>query len=573
MQRLRKQARQLGDNSAASADDAAGAQIIIAKAGGDIAAIEALTPVTLNMSLANRKTMEENAALLMGMKSAFQLANDNVAHIGDVLSMTMNKTHTKFEGLSNALTYVAPVAKNAGISLEETAAMVGALHDANITGSMAGTGSRAVISRLQAPTGKAYAAISELGVKTLDSKGNTRPIFTLLKEIKRSFDKNKLGSGQRAEYMKAIFGEEASSSASVLISAAAIGKLDRLTALLAASDGKTEALVKVMQDTLGGDLKELESAREAVGIDVYDEQEGALRKLIQTATRYVLKLDKWIQKNRELANTIGVIAASILGIIGIIGAIGLIAWPVVTGINAIIAAASLLSTIFIPICTGIISAVGAISWPVLAVAAVVAGTATLIITYWKPLWRFFSAMGKGLKIELDLFVERVNTTINGVWLALKQGASAFMAPIKQMGAAIADFLHIGSDFGKALSDALLLPLNMLDKLRSNIDWALEKLGLVSKESLVLDETADRTNTVVQANKYVPVAPAHSNINGYKPIVKASAPAYVDQSKNDYHINLNNLTSDPVVEQRLQRALEKYEQEKRARSRAFFAAEG
>lgn len=55
MQALRKQARQLGDNTAASADDAASAQIIIAKGGGDAAAIAAMTPVTLNLSLANKK--------------------------------------------------------------------------------------------------------------------------------------------------------------------------------------------------------------------------------------------------------------------------------------------------------------------------------------------------------------------------------------------------------------------------------------------------------------------------------------------------------------------------------------
>ncbi|WP_072277633.1 phage tail tape measure protein, partial [Salmonella enterica] len=81
MQALRKQARQLGDNTAASADDAASAQIIIAKGGGDAAAIAAMTPVTLNLSLANRKTMEENAQLLMGTKAAFQLSNDAAAHI------------------------------------------------------------------------------------------------------------------------------------------------------------------------------------------------------------------------------------------------------------------------------------------------------------------------------------------------------------------------------------------------------------------------------------------------------------------------------------------------------------
>ncbi len=168
------------------------AQIIIAKAGGDAAAIQAATPVTLNMALANRRTMEENAGLLMGMKSAFQLSNEQVSHIGDVLSMTMNKTAADFDGLSDALTYAAPVAKNAGVSIEEAAAMVGALHDAKITGSMAGTGSRAILSRLQAPTGQAYAAIKELGIKTADSKGNTRPIFTILKEMQASFDKNKL---------------------------------------------------------------------------------------------------------------------------------------------------------------------------------------------------------------------------------------------------------------------------------------------------------------------------------------------------------------------------------------------
>jgi TP901 family phage tail tape measure protein len=86
--------------------------------------------------------------------------------------------------------------------------MVGALHDAKITGSMAGRAA-GCNKRLQAPTGKAYDAIKELGVKTSDSKGNTRPIFTILKEMQASFEKNKLGTGQKAEYMKTIFGEEA----------------------------------------------------------------------------------------------------------------------------------------------------------------------------------------------------------------------------------------------------------------------------------------------------------------------------------------------------------------------------
>lgn len=392
MTALRKQARQLGDNTAASADDAAGAQIIIAKAGGDVDAIQAATPVTLNMALANRRTMEENAALLMGMKSAFQLSNDKVAHIGDVLSMTMNKTAADFDGMSDALTYAAPVAKNAGVSIEETAAMVGALHDAKITGSMAGTGSRAVLSRLQAPTGKAWDALKELGVKTSDSKGNTRPIFTILKEMQASFEKNRLGTAQQAEYMKTIFGEEASSAAAVLMTAASTGKLDKLTAAFKASDGKTAELVNIMQDNLGGDFKEFQSAYEAVGTDLFDQQEGALRKLTQTATKYVLKLDGWIQKNKSLASTIGIIVGGALALTGVIGAIGLVAWPVITGINAIIAAAGAMGAVFTTVGSAVMTAIGAISWPVVAVVAAIVAGALLIRKYWEPVSAFFGGV-------------------------------------------------------------------------------------------------------------------------------------------------------------------------------------
>lgn len=567
---LRKQARQLGDNTAASADDAAGAQIIIAKAGGDTAAIQAATPVTLDMALANRRTMEENAGLLMGMRSAFQLSNDKVAHIGDVLSMTMNKTAADFDGLSDALTYAAPVAKNAGVSIEETAAMVGALHDAKITGSMAGTGSRAVLSRLQAPTGKAYDAIKELGVKTADGKGDTRPIFTILKEMQRSFEKNNLGTGQRAEYMKTIFGEEASSAAAVLMTAASSGKLDQLTATLKASDGKTAELVKVMQDNLGGDFKEFQSAYEAVGTDLFDQQESSLRKLVQTATGYVLKLDGWIQKNKSLATTLGVISAAAIGVVGVIGAIGLVAWPVIIGINAIIAAAGALGAVFTTISGGVIAAIGAITWPVVAVAAAVVAGALLIRKYWEPVSAFFGGVIEGLMSAFapvgEMFAplapvfDGLGEKLRGVW----QWFKALIAPVKATQDTLNSCRNVGVMFGQALADALLMPLNAFNKLRSGIDWVLEKLGVINKESSSLDQTAAKASAATQ-NGY---SPAISSYNSYQPVTAPAGKTYIDQSRPTYQINVpGNGMPGGRLGNDLQDALEKYEREKRAKARA------
>ncbi|ECF7057680.1 phage tail tape measure protein [Salmonella enterica] len=574
MQALRKQARQLGDNSAASADDAAAAQIIVAKSGADKDGILAQTPAILNMSLANKKSMEENAALLIGTKSAFGLADDKASHIADVISMAINKSQASFEGLSDALTYVGPVAKDAGVSLEETAAMLGALHDGKITGSMAGTGGRAVLSRLQAPTGKAYDAIKELGVKTMDKKGNTRPIFTILKEIQASFKRNNLGTGQKAEYMKTIFGEEASSAASILMAAAASGKLDKLTATIKDSDSKTEELVKVMQDNLGGDFKEFQSAYEAVGTDLYDQQDSSLRQLTQTATRYVLKLDNWIKDNKELAETIGIIAGGALALIGIIGGIGLVAWPVVMGVNAIIAAAGVLGTVFTVAGSAIVTALGAITWPIVAVGAAIVAGALLIRKYWEPISAFFSGVIEGIMSAFapvgEMFAplapifDGLGERLRGVWQWFKD----LIAPVKATQETLDSCKNVGVIFGQALASALIAPLNVFNKLRSGVDWLLEKLGIINKESGNIDQTATRTNAAMQGNSYIPATSTYGGYQAYQPVTAPAGRSYIDQSKSEYNITLpGGVAPGHQLDRQLRDTLEQIERDKRARQRA------
>lgn len=541
---LRGQARQLGDTTAASADDAAAAQIIIAKSGADKDGILAATPTTLNMSLSNRRSMEENAALLMGVKSAFGLANDKVSHIGDVISAAMNKSAATFDGLSDTLTYAAPVAKNAGISVEETAAMAGALADAKITGSMAGTGSRAVITRLQAPTGKAHDAISELGVKTADRKGNMRPLFTILKEMQKSFVKNKLGDTQRAEYMKAIFGEEASSAAAVLMTAATSGKLDNLTKMLQTSDGKTEELVKVMQDNLGGDFKEFQSAYEAVGIDLFDQQESSLRQLTQTATKYVLKLDQWIQKNKGLSQTILKIAGGAVAIIGVLGAIGLVAWPVVMGINAIIAGASLLGTVFAAVGSGILTVLGALTWPIVGIAAAIVAGALLIRKYWEPISAFFSGVVEGLKAAFAP-VSEMFSQLMPVFDLLGQKLQAawkwfgdLIAPVTSTKESLDSCKNAGVEFGQALASVLTAPLNLFNAIGSKVDWLLEKMGLMKKESADMDANASKVNQYATGANGRGYSPSGGILTGGYAPVKAGGSNYTDQSQHTYQLDIN-----------------------------------
>lgn len=549
MKALRAQARQLGDTTAASADDAAGAQIVIAKGGGDAAAVQAVTPVTLNMALANKRTMEENAGLLMGMKSAFQLSNDKVAHIGDVLSMTMNKTAADFDGLSDSLTYVAPVAKNAGVSIEQAAAMVGALHDAKITGSMAGTGGKAVLSRLQAPTGEAFKAISELGIKTADSKGNTRPIFTILKEMEASMKRTKLGTGQQAEYMKTIFGEEASGAAAVLMTAASTGKLDQLTATFKASDGKTAELVQVMQDNLGGDLKELQSAYEAIGTDLFDQNDGSLRTLTQDTAALLLKVDNWIKANPELAGGMAKVAMGGLILAGALGAIGLVAWPLIMGVNALIAGAGFLGTAFSIAGGAIATALGAISLPIVAVGAAIVAGALLVRKYWEPIKAFIAGVAEGFSAAMgpisDAFsplkpvFEWVGNKIKELW----DWFGKLLEPVKSTQSELATAGEWGKKFGNMLAEALKLPGKALDDLRGGIDWVLQKLGIIDTKSDGLKDKVPSPDAVATGGAGVDTGGQQYNFayggGSYKPVPSPSVGGgYTDRSQNTYQYEIN-----------------------------------
>lgn len=442
--------------------------------------------------------------------------------------------------------------------------------------------SRAILSRLQAPTGKAFEAIKELGVKTSDDRGNTRPIFSILKEMQRSFEKNNLGTSQRGEYMKTIFGEEASSAAAVLMTAASTGKLDKLTAAFKASDGKTEELVKIMQDNLGGDFKEFQSAYEAVGTDLFDQQNDALRKLTQTATRYVLKLDGWITRNKSLATTIGVVAGGALALIGVIGGIGLIAWPVVMGINAIIAAAGLLGTVFTVAGGAIVTAVGAISLPVVAVAGAVVAGALLIRKYWEPISAFFSGVVEGLKAAFapvaEIFspltpvFDSIIEKLRGVW----QWFTDLIAPVKATQETLDRCKNVGVAFGKALADALTAPLNVFNSLSGKVGWLLEKLGVIKKESDGLDQTAAKASAAAgtQNGSYIPQTSVYGGYQMYQPVTAPAGRSYVDQSKREYNITLSGgVAPGTDLDRQLREAVEKLDREERARQRSSMRHDG
>ncbi|GMA55495.1 hypothetical protein GCM10025857_68520 [Alicyclobacillus contaminans] len=74
-----------------------------------------------------------------------------MSHIADVLAASANASAVSIGDIGQTLQYAAPVAKAAGVSLEQLAADIAVMGNAGIKGSDAGVALRAALVRLADP--------------------------------------------------------------------------------------------------------------------------------------------------------------------------------------------------------------------------------------------------------------------------------------------------------------------------------------------------------------------------------------------------------------------------------------
>lgn len=92
-------------------------------------------------------------------------------------------------------------------------------------------------------------------------------------------------------------------------------------------------------DNLAGDIARLNGAIEAISIAIFQQLDGTLSSLTQTATGLLGSVDRWIQANPALAGGMAQLVAGGVILVGALGAIGSVVAPVLSGLNLLIAGA------------------------------------------------------------------------------------------------------------------------------------------------------------------------------------------------------------------------------------------
>jgi hypothetical protein len=234
---LSKNAKDLGASTIFSAKQVAELQTEFAKLGFTAAEITQVTEATLALAQATDSDLARAAEVAGSTLRAFQLDASETERVTDVMAKSFSTSALDMETFAESMKYVAPVAKSAGMSIEETTAMLSVMANAGIKGSQAGTSLRRIISELgtgSEPVAEKIKQLANAGIGLADAKD----------EVGRS------------------------AQSALLVLAGGVDQIDPTTKSLEGAAGAAKEMASIMDNTGSGSMKALQSAFEGLMISI-----------------------------------------------------------------------------------------------------------------------------------------------------------------------------------------------------------------------------------------------------------------------------------------------------------------
>lgn len=297
---LEDAAKEVGATTEFTASQAAGGLRFLAMAGFDAQQAIAALPGLVDLATAAELDLDRASDIATDTLGAFGLAAEdaaeraaNLRRVSDVLARTTTTANTNMEDMFEAIKMVAPVAASSGASIETVSAMIGELANSGIKATMSGTALRNVFNRLQAPAAEGARAMRRLGLQTRDAEGNMLDVYDILGDLGQRLEG--MGTAERAEVLKDIFGDRAIAAVNILLHSGA-DRLREYRGQLEQAGGAAADMAGVMRDTTQGDLNSFNSAIEAMKLEIFDVVKGPLRELLQSLT-------EWFRANKDIISS------------------------------------------------------------------------------------------------------------------------------------------------------------------------------------------------------------------------------------------------------------------------------
>ena len=148
MEELSKSAIDLGKNSIFGAKGVTELQIELAKMGFTKNEIIAMQGAINDLAIATQEDLAGSAEVVANIIKTFELTATETRDVVNVMGKAFNDSALGLSNFRESIKYVAPVAKQAGLSFRETVAALELLSNAGLKGSLAGTGLNNVLKAM-----------------------------------------------------------------------------------------------------------------------------------------------------------------------------------------------------------------------------------------------------------------------------------------------------------------------------------------------------------------------------------------------------------------------------------------
>lgn len=464
LERLRKKAREMGEQTKFSASEAAEAMNYMAMAGWKTEDMLNGIEGIMSLAAASGENLGSVSDIVTDALTAFGLSAADAGHFSDVLAQASSNANTNVGMMGSTFQKVAPVAGALGYSVEDMSLAIGLMANASIKAEVAGTSLKTALANMAKPTDAQAAAMKQYGISLTNADGTMKSFGEVVNNLRSS-----LGGLSEAEQVAAastIFGKESFAGMLAIVNASD-ADFNKLTDAVYNCDGAAKNMADTMQDNLPGQLEILKSQLDELAISVGEILMPVIRDIVTHLQNFMDKLNGMSEEQQKTVVVIGLLAAALGPVIIIIGTL-------IQSIGAIMtvapAVATALGTVKI--------AIAAIGGPVTIVIAVITALVLKLIHAYNTSEEFRNKVNA----VFDAVGNKVNAAINTIIGVFHSGIAYYKNAVSDIRAAWSELV---SWFSGKVSDFVSIGKNVLMGLWNGIN---DKVGwLKSKVKGVVDK--------------------------------------------------------------------------------------
>lgn len=300
-------AKEAGESTIFTATQAAEALNYLALAGYDADRAIATLPAVLDLAVAGGLDLGYATNLVTDGAAALEIGIEGLNEYVDKLARTSQKANTNVAQLGEATLKVAGTASSAGMDLDTLNASLGVLANNGIKGAEAGTRLRNIILSLTSPTDTTAKKFTELGVQVANTDGSIRNINDIMEDFNTKL--SVMTDSDRINVISTIFNKTDITAVNALLKSTT-EEFANLREEITQSDGAAKNMADTMQANLKGQIEELRSVAETVGITIYEKFNESFSNMADAGIEGLGKLNEELEKG-ELGDNINKLADSL----------------------------------------------------------------------------------------------------------------------------------------------------------------------------------------------------------------------------------------------------------------------